>query len=57
MGKLWSIITIGLIVLSIALPVASGFAHIPYNLSPSEIGRFAGEMIKYWLKALRAGLI
>lgn len=51
--KIVSIIVLVVIALFILLPIISGRAPIPENLSPSEIGEFIGGYVRYWIAALR----
>ena len=51
--RIVTIIVLVVIALFILLPILSGQAPIPENLSPSEIGDFIGGYVHYWMAALR----
>jgi len=52
--KIIAIIIVVVIALFLLLPILSGKAPLPSNISPSEIGNFIGGFARYWIEALRA---
>jgi hypothetical protein len=52
-------ITVGilLILLFVGLPIVTGYAHIPEDLSPASLERFLGEILAFWLRVLKNMLI
>ncbi len=51
--KIVTIIVLVVIALFILLPILSGNAPIPGDLSATEIGDFISGYVHYWLTALR----
>lgn len=52
MGKLWSIITVGMLAAFLVIPVLAGVSVIE-DLSPEEVGRFAHDLLHYWMKVAK----
>ncbi|HJH25331.1 MAG TPA: hypothetical protein C5S37_00840 [Methanophagales archaeon] len=51
--KIVTIIVLVVIALFVLLPILSGNASIPEDLSAIEIGDFIKDYVHYWLTALR----
>ena len=51
--KIVTIIVLVVIALFVLLPILSGNASIPEDLSAIEIGDFISDYVHYWLTALR----
>ncbi len=52
--KIIAIIIVVLIALFFLLPILSGNAPIPEDMSASQIGSFIGGFFRYWIDALRS---
>lgn len=52
--KIVAIIVIVVIALFFLLPILSGNAPLPADMSASEIGSFIGGFARYWIDALRS---
>ncbi len=54
--KIVTIIVLVVIVLFFLLPILSGNASIPGDISAREIGEFIGGFVGYWIEALKTML-
>jgi len=52
--KIVPIIVVVVVVLFIFLPILSGNAPLPEDMSAAEIGDFIGGFVGYWIDALRS---
>lgn len=52
--KIVTIIVVVLIAAFLLLPILSGNAPIPENISAREIGEFIGGFARYWIDVLRS---
>jgi len=52
--KIIAIIIVVLIALFFLLPILSGNAPLPGDMSASEIGGFIGGFFRYWIDAIRS---
>ena len=52
--KIIAIIIVVLIALFFLLPVLSGNAPLPADMSAREIGSFLGGFFRYWIDAIRS---
>ena len=52
--KIVAIIVLVAIALFFLLPILSGNASIPEDMSASEIGHFIGGFVGYWIDALKS---
>jgi hypothetical protein len=52
--KIITIIVLVVVVLFFLLPILSGNAPIPEDMSARQIGSFIGGFARYWIDALRS---
>jgi hypothetical protein len=52
--KIVAIIILVVVVLFFLLPIISGNAPLPADMSAREIGSFIGGFARYWIDALRS---
>ncbi len=52
--KIIAILVLVVIALFILLPILSGNAPVPEDMSAGAIGEFIGGFVRYWIDALRS---
>jgi hypothetical protein len=52
--KIIAIIVVVMVALFILLPILSGNAPLPEDMSAGSIGQFIGGFVRYWIDALRS---
>jgi len=52
--KIIAIIVLVIIALFFLLPILSGNAPIPEDMTAGQIGSFIGGFVRYWIDALRS---